>query len=166
MALLHEIRQHFSLSRKAYDEAGKFIDVSFHSTLNMLSDLGKALQLPLPNISAKNIMERGREYEAEHFATPLSSQRFRDFFEQAIVYVIGSKEGRMVIFIDDLDRCEGIVVYRLLESLKLYLNAHNCIYVLGLDQGHLEETIARVLSGNKEVQPYLPLARDYLAKMF
>jgi hypothetical protein len=165
VALLHEIRQHFSLIRKFYDKSGKVINVTVHTALSMLGDLGKSVPVPLPSVSTKDIIERGREYEAERFMTPLSSQRFRDFFEGAIKQVIGN-EGRMVIFIDDLDRCEKDVAYRLLESLKLYLNAHNCIYALGLDQAHLEETIARVLSGSEDTRLYRPLAREYLSKMF
>jgi hypothetical protein len=110
-------------------------------------------------------MERGREYEAEHFSSPLTSQRFRDFFEQAIQIVTDNK-GLLVIFIDDLDRCEGDVAYRLLESLKLYLNAKNCVYILGLDQQHLENSIAKALSGEKEAWRYRPMARDYLSKIF
>lgn len=162
-ALLQEIRQHFSLKRKTLDEASKLGDVAFHTTLNTLAEWGKAIKLPIP--SAKAAMERGREYEAERFSTPLTSQRFRDFFEEAIEILAG-KNGRLVIFIDDLDRCEGEVAYRLLESLKLYLNARNCTYVLGLDQKQLEEAIAKVLSGQEETSRYRPLARDYLSKMF
>ncbi|MGH9937331.1 MAG: KAP family P-loop NTPase fold protein [Blastocatellia bacterium] len=168
VALLSEIRRQFSLRRKLFDEAGKLTDVAIHSTLNALAEMGKELKIPLP--SAKSIMERGREYEAEHFSTALSSQRFRDFFESAIEEITkdrkDKKKGLLVIFIDDLDRCEGDVAYRLLEALKLYLNARNCVYVLGLDQQHLESSIAKVLSGEKETWRYHPLARDYLSKMF
>jgi hypothetical protein len=165
LALLHEIRQHFSLIRQTFDETGKLLDVTVHSAMNTLSEFARAVKLPIPIPGAKGIMERGREYEAEHLETALSSQRFRDFFAKAIETVIGAN-GRMVIFIDDLDRCEGEVAYRLLESLKLYLNAHNCVYVLGLDQSHLEDVIARTLSGSEASRMYRPLARDYLGKMF
>jgi hypothetical protein len=163
VALLQEIRQHFSMKRRLFNETGKLTDVALHSTLNSMQEIAKTLQIPLP--SAKTVMERGREYEAEHFSTQLSSQAFRDFFEAAIEVVTG-KEGLLVIFIDDLDRCEGDVSYRLLEALKLYLNARNCVYVLGIDQTHLENSIARTLSGEKETWRYRPLARDYLNKMF
>jgi hypothetical protein len=162
-ALLQEIRQHFSLKRKTLHEASKLGDIAFHTTLNTLAEWGKAIKLPIPN--AKAAVERGREYEAERFSAPLTSQRFRDFFEEAIEILTG-KDGRLVIFIDDLDRCEGEVAYRLLESLKLYLNARNCTYVLGLDQKQLEEAIAKVLSGQEETSRYRPLSRDYLSKMF
>lgn len=168
VALLHEIRRQFSFRRKLFDKAGKLTDVAVHSTLNALAEMGKELKIPLP--SAKNIMERGREYEAESFSAMLSSQRFREFFEGAIEEITrekkGQKKGLLVIFIDDLDRCEGEVAYRLLEALKLYLNASNCVYVLGLDQQHLESSIAKALSGEKETWRYRPLARDYLSKMF
>ncbi len=168
VALLHEIRRQFSFRRKLFDKAGKLTDVAIHSTLNTLAEMGKELKIPLP--SAKGIMERGREYEAEHFLTALSSQRFREFFEGAIEEITrekkGQKKGLLVIFIDDLDRCEGNVAYRLFEALKLYLNARNCVYVLGLDQQHLESSIAKALSGEKETWRYRPLARDYLSKVF
>jgi hypothetical protein len=163
VALLNEIRHQFSLKHKLFNEAGKLTDVAIHSTLNSMTEIAKGMRIPLP--SAKTVMERGREYETEHFSTALGSQRFRDFFESAIELVT-KKKGLLVIFVDDLDRCEGEVSYRLLEALKLYLNARNCVYVLGIDQQHLENSIARALSGEKETWPYRPLARDYLGKMF
>lgn len=162
VALLNEIRQHFSLTRKLLNESGKLGDVAVHATLNSMAEFAKDLKIPLP--SAKTIMERGLEYESEHFSNALGSQRFREFFEAAIKSITGEK-GLLVIFIDDLDRCEGEISYRLLEALKLYLSAKNCIYLLGLDQQHLENSIARVLSGEKETWHYRPLARDYLGKM-
>jgi hypothetical protein len=164
VALLNEIRQHFSIKRKLFSEAGKLTDVAIHATLNSVTDVAKDLKLPLP--TARNILERGREYEAETFSSALGSQRFRQFFEYAIDKAINKKNGLMVIFIDDLDRCEGDVAYRLLEALKLYLNAKNCLYVLGIDQQHLEISIAKALSGEKETWRFRPLARDYLGKMF
>jgi hypothetical protein len=163
VTLLNEIRQHFSVKRRLFNQAGKLTDVAVHATLNSMTEIAKDLKLPLP--SAKTVMERGREYEAEHFSTALGSQRFRDFFEAAIEIVTG-KDGLLVIFIDDLDRCEGEVSYRLLEALKLYLNARNCVYVLGIDQQHLERSIAQALSGEKETWRHRALARDYLSKMF
>ncbi|MBI3651478.1 MAG: hypothetical protein HY231_10705 [Acidobacteria bacterium] len=163
VALLNEIRQHFSIKHKLFNQAGKLTDVTIHATLNSMTEIAKDLKIPLP--SARTVMERGREYESEHFSSALGSQRFRDFFESAIKTITG-KDGLLVIFIDDLDRCEGEVSYRLLESLKLYLNASNCVYILGLDQQHLESTIAKALSGEKETWRFRPLARDYLSKMF
>lgn len=164
VALLQEIRSHLSLTRKGWAEAKKLGNVATVTMLGMLPEFAKSMHVPIGG-SVSSIEERGRAYEAEHFATVLSSQRFREFFEEAITQVVG-KDGRMVIFIDDLDRCEGETAYRLLEALKLYLAARNCVYVLGMDADHLETGVARVLCGKPECDPYRPLARNYLNKMF
>jgi len=172
VALLHEIRGSLSLSRKALSKMGKAGQIAAYSLFNSLPKLGMEIgttgfkvkadsQLP----TTKSIGELNQAYEAEHFSAALTSQRFRDCFEAAIEGVVG-EDGLLVIFIDDLDRCEGEVAYRLLEALKLYLNAKNCVYVLGIDQQHLEISIARALSGEKETWPHRSLARDYLSKMF
>ena len=163
VALLNEIRQHFSIKRRLFNETGKLLNVALHSTLNSLTEFGKELKLPMP--SAQAIMERGREYENETFSTSLGSQRFRQLFEGAIEIATG-KNGLMVIFIDDLDRCEGDVAYRLLEALKLYLNAKNCVYILGIDQQHLEISVAKAVSKSQETWEHRRMARDYLGKMF
>ena len=162
IALLNEIRQHFAFKRQLVDTAGKFANVAAHAIFNSLGEAAKLINVSLP--SSKTILEPKKEYETSHFSTQLTSQRFRDFFEEAIASVTDNK-GLLVIFIDDLDRCEGDVAYRLLESLKLYLNAKNCVFVLGLDQQHLENSIAKALSGEKETRRFRPLARDYLSKM-
>ena len=165
VALLHEIRQRLTFKRKLSGAVGKAADVGFYAIMNAAEDYAKRLGIP---VSAKGMMERSRQYDVEHFSIPLTSQQFREFFEGAIRAVIEEKdkEGLLVIFIDDLDRCEGDVAYRLMEALKLYINAANCVYVLGMDQSHLESSIAKTLSGESATFSYRPLARDYLNKMF
>ena len=161
VALLQEIRTSFARLDKFKEEAKKLADVTVYSAVSVLGELISSLS----KLDPAKIVERGREYEAERLLTPLSSQRFRELFRAAVRQVI-KKDGRLVVFIDDLDRCEGDTAYRLLEALKLYLNAENCVYVLGLDQKHLEETIARVFSGKEQPWRFRPLAREYLGKMF
>ena len=164
VALLNEIRQHFTTRHQLMNEAGKLGHVALHATLKAIGEAAKGLKLPLPTVQGYS--ESRREYETDNFSAPLTSQKFRDLFETAISEITQNK-GLLVIFIDDLDRCEGDVAYRLLEALKLYLNAKNCVYVLGLDQQQLEQVIAKAFSGDKEDRArFRPMARDYLSKMF
>ena len=72
-------------------------------------------------------------------------QRFHLLFEEAIETLLQSRienlesdakdlgDARLVIFIDDLDRCEESVIVQLLESIKLYLHSQRCVFVLGID---------------------------------
>ena len=171
VALLSAIRDRLSASQKILKGASKTAKIGmralFDSVMKFGAEVGAGpklkadVQLP----TASSVIGLKREYDAADFSARLVSQQFRDYFERAIEEV-ASKKGLLVIFIDDLDRCEGDVAYRLLEALKLYLNTKNCVYVLGVAQQHLEETIARTLSGEKEGWQYRYVARDYLNKMF
>lgn len=111
VALLHEIRHGLGLPRLFADDVKKAVELSKHALLDMVFRAADSLQIPIP--SAEGLRKRSREIDAERFATPLSSQRFRELFEQTIERAI-TRMGRLVVLIDDLDCCEGKVAYSFL----------------------------------------------------
>ena len=158
VALLHEIRQHFTLSEKLWDRRGQMMKATTHAGLAMLDTLIKA-KLGM-EVKTGEVAKAFREADAEAFGPLTASERFRSFFEQAIKTLVGEK-GRLIIFVDDLDRCEGDKAFALLEAMKLYLNASRCVFVLGMDREHLERNITPCLkSGDRTT------AREYLGKIF
>ncbi|MEU2617098.1 P-loop NTPase fold protein [Streptomyces sp. NPDC007157] len=58
--------------------------------------------------------------------------RFENDFRDAVKEFVGP-EGRLVIFVDDLDRCTPDSAMTVLESLKLFLGESQCVFVLALD---------------------------------
>jgi len=48
---------------------------------------------------------------------------------------------RVVVFIDDLDRCLPENVVDILETIKLFLETEKCIFVLGIDRGVIVKSI-------------------------
>lgn len=48
---------------------------------------------------------------------------------------------KIVVFIDDLDRCSWEIVVNVLESIKLVLNSPNCIFFIGCDKEYLENAL-------------------------
>ena len=48
---------------------------------------------------------------------------------------------KIVVFIDDLDRCSWELVVNVLESIKLVLNSPNCIFFIGCDKEYLENAL-------------------------
>jgi formylglycine-generating enzyme required for sulfatase activity len=64
-------------------------------------------------------------------------EQFQDRFSKLVKTHIAPK--RLVVFVDDLDRCLPAKAIEVLESIKLFLDAEHCVFVLGLDQ----EVIAR-----------------------
>src|SRR3712207_9366652 len=63
VALLNEIRQHFSIKRKLFNEVGKLADVAIHATFNSLTEVAKDLKLPIPTRSEEHTSElQSRQY--------------------------------------------------------------------------------------------------------
>ena len=170
VALLNEIRAHFTLSQKFVDKAEKLS----YAALMSLDSIGKKI-----GISPEGIVKAGEKWEQQHFTQPLPSQLVRELLEDAIDKLIGKKSPddnrRLVIFVDDLDRCLGPVAFKFLEAMKIYLSLSNCVFVLGMDVRHIRRAVAAELKSagvipapdTKEEPDRSELyAADYLSKMF
>jgi hypothetical protein len=97
-------------------------------------------------------------------------QRFHLQFEDAIETVLKSlnadaedlaPNARLVVFIDDLDRCEESAVIQLLEAIKLYLGTPRCVFVLGMDTIAVLEALRSHWPTRSEDHN-----REYLEKLF
>ena len=68
--------------------------------------------------------------------------------------------GRMVVFIDDLDRCISEKTIDILEAIKLFLNVQHSVFVIGADKTRIEEGIIEKYGKKSE-----SWAGDYLEKI-
>ena len=63
-----------------------------------------------------------------------SIEQFQQEFGTLITeHVVGTQQ-RLVVFVDDLDRCLPEKSVEVLEAIKLFLDVKGCIFLLGLDQ--------------------------------
>lgn len=70
----------------------------------------------------------------EHHLDQLQSmEQFANEFQKAVDLVL-EKEGRLVIFVDDLDRCLPEKAVEILEAIKLFLDVPGTVFVLGMDR--------------------------------
>ena len=84
--------------------------------------------------------------------------RFREQFGR-IVDSLPGKARRLVIFIDDVDRCSPEQVLQLLDAIKVFLDVPRTIFILGLDQAVIDQALA-------VKYPTDPVAqREYMSKL-
>ena len=76
---------------------------------------------------------------------------------------------RLVIFIEDLDRCLPKIALQVLEAIKLYLNIPNLVVIVGVDRQVIDAVVMKHYEnslGGKVADEIGTKARQYLDKMF
>lgn len=175
VAMLHELRGQWAWYRRTFEWVKKITEVTARGALLVIDEATRKIDdenTVKLKPSASGIQALGERWEAEHFQTPLATQKLREFLCEAIRTLIG-KKGRLVVLIDDLDRCQPEAAYKLLEGIKIYLNLPNCVFVLAMDQRQLERAIAQCLPGGSKgagdggLPPVgaMQQAREYLEKI-
>jgi hypothetical protein len=161
IALLHEMCSQLSLAAKGVNKIKKLAFAGFRGLINMVKKIefwpsvggvsvGKMeIESPFSTIQAA-----GEEWEADHFAAPLTTERVRELLDETIKQLLGwspGKKVRVLIIIDDLDRCAPASAYRLLEGIKIYLNLQSCVFLLGINQREIVRAIGEAKAGDKPV---------------
>lgn len=163
--LLKEIHHYFSTTALAKITT-KIAHTSIIAGLDMLGSF-----LKLGRNSGSNIKKIGEAYERENFEYVDRSQQFKLIFQAAVKKLLDGCHGkganldvnnkaRLVIFIDDLDRCEEGVVVKLLKDIKQHLSTKHCIFVFGYDRHHIESSMCQ--SNDRTTKD----SRAYLEKLF
>jgi len=76
---------------------------------------------------------------------------------------------RIVVFVDDLDRCMPEQALDVLESMKLFFDMRGFVFVVGLDERVVESAVHSKFTYSSTGQPddvVAQIERDYLKKIF
>lgn len=155
VALLHEIRNELRWHCKIGDYFQKV--ATLENALTVLGSIIESIQVMGVSFKLEGLREVAKNLPS--FTEKLPSQTLRDMLEEAIRQLLGEK--RLLIFIDDLDRCTPAMAFRLLEGLKIYLSLDNAIYLIAMDQRQLQTAIAKELGAGEGGH----LAREYFEKI-
>jgi len=157
VGLLQAIRHHFSFVASSIQEGKKIANVTIKAGIDLLGDLIK-----LGSGAGSSVEKIGEKYEKDNFQYIDRNQKFKFIFEEAIEILLQKgmetieEDARVVIFIDDLDRCEDETIARLLKEIKQYLTTKRCVFVFGYDRHHIEKSLSHVETKTaKETRAYL-----------
>jgi ABC-type dipeptide/oligopeptide/nickel transport system ATPase component len=143
--LLKEFHKHFS--HQLANAVRKELHLVIQAGLDILGSV-----LKVGENRASRIREMGETYEYENFQYSTRDSRLKLLLQEAIDKFLdigkqdkkgGSARARLVIFIDDLDRCEETVIAALLKQIKQYLSLQHCVFVFGYDRHHIERALSR-----------------------
>jgi hypothetical protein len=99
-------------------------------------------------------------------AKPESDEQFEKLFKDL---VDESKAKRLVIFVDELDRCSPDEVVATLDTVRTFLGLDRCVFVIAADQNVLERALtrrAKQATPSDEANPYYSTGSAYLDKVF
>lgn len=100
--------------------------------------------------------------DLKYFNTSRFISKFRDLFEKLI---ISAGYRAVVVYIDDLDRCNPTKVVDCLEAIKLFLNVANTAFVISADERIVELAIQEKYHvEEKKTERFSPFS-DYLEKL-
>jgi formylglycine-generating enzyme required for sulfatase activity len=123
--------------------------------------------LPLVNLlkgTAKAITGEDEQAVAEAFRREVQSYRreqlrsleqFEGQFRALLDQYVVRHEGRLIVFVDDLDRCLPEKTIEILEAIKLFLDVPGCIFLLGIDHEAVQEAVQTRYQGEVKGRQYL-----------
>ncbi|HEX5525586.1 MAG TPA: P-loop NTPase fold protein [Solirubrobacterales bacterium] len=105
-------------------------------------------------------------------SAPDSEEQFEKLFNDILrdeLKIDAKSDQRLVVFVDELDRCSPTEVAATLETLRTFLGVPGCIFVVGADQQVLEEALSehvRQATPPDPANPYYSEGSAYLDKIF
>jgi hypothetical protein len=176
IALLQELCSQLPFSSKATSQLKKLAYAGFRGLIESLEEATIKPSLfgnSLGEIKLKNPLVKFREAKDKHdessFQSRLTTDEIRNSINSAISALIAQKSttpSRVLIIVDDLDRCEPAAAFRLLEQIKIYLNIPSCVFLLGINQRHINRAIGDNFStsGDRDIETEKRGA-EYLEKL-
>lgn len=129
----------------------KIGDIAFRFALSFKPEIN--LGITKISFDAEKFIEKGEEkkdFASLYFEL---NQTLKDITKNI-------KKDRIVIFVDDLDRCLPDRALQVLESVKLFLDSEGYVFVLGLDRNIIEKCINKKYGKESGIS-----GTDYIKKM-
>lgn len=142
-------------------------DGTFWEDFQRLANGGAALALAPAAVLTALLTIAGKAFTIERSSiAPSSDEEFERLFRELVTKADASK---LVIFIDELDRCSSAEVVSTLETVRTFLDVESCVFIVAADQQVLEQALsreARQTTPDDPSNPYYSAGSAYLDKIF
>ncbi|WP_051321564.1 KAP family P-loop NTPase fold protein [Chrysiogenes arsenatis] len=121
------------------------------SDIDALTAISEDVATSTSETIAKLVEERLNAHSQENKLI----QSFRESLSEIPTTLAGNKSGRLVIIVDELDRCKPPFAVEVLEKIKHLFSVKNVVFVLVMHKEQLEEAIRCVYGNNIDAHTYL-----------
>lgn len=121
------------------------------SDIDALSEIGDDVAADTSEAIADLVKERLNAHCKENELI----QSFRESLSDLPANLMDNSSGRLVIVIDELDRCKPSFAVEVLEKIKHLFSVKNVVFLLVMHKQQLEEAIRSVYGANIDAHTYL-----------
>ena len=121
-------------------------------------DLASVLNDGIDNISEIDVKNYFDEYGQYYNSRKVFSEKLQELIPEG-------GEGKLWIFVDELDRCRPDFAIKTLEIIKHYFNTQNIIFVFSIDLEQLSNAVKKVYGRKVDAESYLKKFFDYVYNM-
>lgn len=180
-SILDEISNEESLTQKArdiikglYKSVDKFKLVKgalkFGTDLFLTGGIGTILGITANQV-VKKAQGTAEEADLEKICTNVSDklnnkelrEDIRKFQKEFAELLEESKISRLVVFVDELDRCRPDTILDTLEAIKLFLFQGKVAFVIGADERHISYAVKSKFKDIEGIQ--IDIGKEYLEKL-
>lgn len=136
----------------------KLDDSTRKSLLKAFVILGKGINVNIPLISYD--MEKAFEQLEKEIDPNNNIDNFIKIFQEKVRKYINTKNKKIIVFIDDLDRCNSENMLNIIYNIKLLLSVKDVIFIFGIDKNAV--SLALMNKYNNEINK----AESFLDKIF
>ena len=141
----------------------------FEIVLDILSSVQTMLDNPLlRGIStySQRVKNRDANSKFSYNKTAPTKEQIKTKLQKLFDEVINEKGGRLIIFIDELDRCKPDFAVRVLERIKHYMTIDNRVrIVFSVNKVQLEHTIKKCYGESFDSKNYLKRFFEFVVKV-
>lgn len=134
------------------DEEQKIKEIATGISLNSLSNFIKIASLGIVDVNINEIIEKLKKDDSV-FLLYDEQKKLCGKFHEKLKSI--AKDKKLIIFIDELDRCKPTFAVKLLERIKHLFYVENIIFILALNKDELICTLKKVYGNEIDSYGYL-----------
>lgn len=117
--------------------AGAFIISLMAVTIGLV----RKVKAPLSMAFTEALKSPKYDYETKMGFIDTFDREYARIIDNSVTPSVCNHPGKLIVFIDDLDRCTPTQTVKVIEAINLFLDSKGCVFILGMDMEFVSASI-------------------------